>query len=90
MQRLPAGLAMATALAGAGFAAISGSSTAAAATLSSTTVPAMLKQGYEPRLALGVVSGVVMMAFTVAAPLVRVAEPISTHFPDEAYTWGGG
>ncbi len=42
------------------------------------------------RLALGVVSGVVMMAFTVAAPLVRVAEPISTHFPDEAYTWGGG
>ncbi|MEU2201929.1 Na+/H+ antiporter subunit A [Isoptericola sp. NPDC019482] len=42
------------------------------------------------RLALAVVSGAVMMAFTIAAPLVRVAEPISTHFPDEAYTWGGG
>ncbi|MCZ2263527.1 hydrogen gas-evolving membrane-bound hydrogenase subunit E, partial [Isoptericola sp. QY 916] len=42
------------------------------------------------RLALAVVTGAVMMAFTVAAPLVRVAEPISTHFPDEAYTWGGG
>ncbi|MFD6178205.1 MULTISPECIES: Na+/H+ antiporter subunit A [unclassified Isoptericola] len=42
------------------------------------------------RLVLGVVTGLVMMALTVAAPLVRVAEPISTHFPDEAYTWGGG
>ena len=51
--RVPGGLGMATALAGAGFGAISGSSTAAAATLSSTTMPAMLKQGYEPRLAGG-------------------------------------
>ncbi|SKC76178.1 Na+/H+ antiporter subunit A [Krasilnikoviella flava] len=42
------------------------------------------------RLVLGVVTGVVMMAFTVAAPLVRVADPISTHFPDEAVEWGGG
>ena len=53
--RLRGGLAMATAIAGAGFGAISGSSTAAAATLASTTVPAMLKQGYEPKLATGVV-----------------------------------
>ena len=43
--RVPGGLGMATALAGAGFGAISGSSTASAATLSSTTMPAMLKQG---------------------------------------------
>jgi tripartite ATP-independent transporter DctM subunit len=54
--RVPGGLAMATALAGAGFGAISGSSTASAATLSSTTIPAMLKQGYEPKLAGGVVA----------------------------------
>lgn len=54
--RVPGGLGMATALAGAGFGAISGSSTASAATLSSTTMPAMLKQGYEPRLAGGVVA----------------------------------
>jgi TRAP-type mannitol/chloroaromatic compound transport system permease large subunit len=40
--RVPGGLAMATAIAGAGFGAISGSSTASAATLSSTTLPAML------------------------------------------------
>jgi len=70
--RLPAGLAMATALAGAGFAAISGSSTAAAATLSSTTVPAMLKQGYEPRLALGVVaiSGTLAMLIPPSIALI--------------------
>jgi len=54
--RLPGGLGVATALAGAGFGAISGSSVASAATLSSTSIPAMLKQGYEPRLACGVVA----------------------------------
>ena len=54
--RMPGGLGIATALAGAGFGAISGSSVAAAATLSSTSIPAMLKQGYEPKLACGVVA----------------------------------
>ena len=54
--RVPGGLAISTAFAGAGFGAISGSSTASAATLSATTVPAMLKHNYEPKLACGVVS----------------------------------
>ena len=54
--RIPGGLGMATALAGAGFGAICGSSTASAATLSSTTLPTMLKHGYEPRMAAGVVA----------------------------------
>jgi tripartite ATP-independent transporter DctM subunit len=54
--RIPGGLGIATALAGAGFGAICGSSTASAATLSSTSLPAMLKHGYEPRMAAGVVS----------------------------------
>ncbi len=70
--RVKGGLAMATALAGAGFGAISGSSTAAAATLSSTTIPAMLKQGYEPRLACGVVatSGTLAMMIPPSIALV--------------------
>ena len=51
--RIPGGIGMATALAGAGFGAICGSSAASAATLSSTSLPAMLKQGYEPRMAAG-------------------------------------
>jgi tripartite ATP-independent transporter DctM subunit len=63
---------MATALAGAGFGAISGSSTASAATLSSTTMPAMLKQGYEPKLAGGVVaiSGTLAMLIPPSIALV--------------------
>lgn len=56
LGRIPGGLGMATALAGAGFGAICGTSTASAATLSSTSLPAMLKQGYEPRLASGAVA----------------------------------
>lgn len=54
--RVPGGLGVATAVAGAAFGAISGSSTAAAATLSNTSVPAMMRQGYEPGFAAGIVS----------------------------------
>src|SRR6188768_2192798 len=54
--RIRGGLGMATALAGAGFGAICGSSAASAATLSATSLPAMLKQGYEIRMATGVVA----------------------------------
>jgi tripartite ATP-independent transporter DctM subunit len=70
--RVPGGLGMATALAGAGFGAISGSSTASAATLSSTTMPAMLKQGYNPSLAGGVVaiSGTLAMLIPPSIALV--------------------
>lgn len=50
------GLGMATAIAGAGFGAICGTSTASAATLSATSLPAMIRQGYEPGLAAGVVA----------------------------------
>jgi tripartite ATP-independent transporter DctM subunit len=54
--RMPGGLGVATALTGAAFGAISGSSTAAAATLSKSSIPAMLSQGYERRFACGIVS----------------------------------
>jgi tripartite ATP-independent transporter DctM subunit len=70
--RVPGGLGMATALAGAGFGAICGSSAASAATLSSTSLPAMLKQGYEPRMAAGVVaiSGTLAMLLPTSIALV--------------------
>jgi tripartite ATP-independent transporter DctM subunit len=66
------GLGMATALAGAGFGAICGTSIASAATLSSTTLPAMLKQGYDPRMASGVVaiSGTLAMLLGPSVALV--------------------
>src|SRR5690606_25419478 len=72
LGRVRGGLAMATALAGAGFGAISGSSTAAAATLSATTVPAMLRRGYDPALAGGVVaiSGTLAMLIPPSIALV--------------------
>src|SRR5690625_7627486 len=71
--RVRGGVAMATVLAGAGFAAISGSSTAAAATLASTSIPAMVRQGYEPKLAGGVVaiSGTLAM---IIPPSIRSEE----------------
>ncbi|MBC3191799.1 TRAP transporter large permease [Pseudonocardia sp. C8] len=61
--RTPAGLGVATTGAGALFAAISGSSTASAATLASTSIPQMRAQGYETRLA----SGLVAVVGTLAA-----------------------
>lgn len=70
--RVPGGLGMATALAGAGFGAICGSSAASAATLSSTSLPAMLKQGYEPKMAAGVVaiSGTLAMLLPTSIALI--------------------
>ncbi|MGF7160993.1 tripartite ATP-independent transporter DctM subunit [Rhodoligotrophos appendicifer] len=70
--RVPGGLGIATAIAGAGFGAISGSSTASAATLSATTIPAMLKQGYEPKMACGVVaiSGTLAMLIPPSIALI--------------------
>ncbi len=42
------------------------------------------------RLGLGVAVGVVMMGFAIVAPTARVAIPISTDFPAEAFAFGGG
>lgn len=70
--RVRGGLAMATALAGAGFGAISGSSTAAAATLASTSLPAMIREGYDAKLAGGVVaiSGTLAMLIPPSIALI--------------------
>lgn len=75
MGRVPGGLAHATALTGAAFGAISGSSTAAAATLSATSLPGMLKQGYNPHLASGVVaiSGTLAMLIPPSVAMIIYA-----------------
>lgn len=72
MGRVPGGLGIATAIAGAGFGAISGSSTASAATLASTSIPAMLRAGYEPKLACGAVaiSGTLAMLIPPSIALI--------------------
>ncbi|MAS07844.1 MAG: C4-dicarboxylate ABC transporter [Ahrensia sp.] len=53
---LPGGLAVATNMASAGFAAASGSSVATSATMGRLAIPEMLKAGYAPSLAAGVVA----------------------------------
>lgn len=53
---LPGGLAVATNFACAGFAAASGSSVATSAAMGRIAIPEMLKQGYDPGLATGVVT----------------------------------
>ena len=70
--RTPGGLGIATALSGAGFGAISGSSTAAAATLSATSIPAMIRLGYDSRVACGVVaiSGTLAMLIPPSIALI--------------------
>lgn len=69
---VPGGLAIATALTGAGFGAVSGSSTAAAATLSATSIPAMIQHRYDPKMACGVVaiSGTLAMLIPPSVALV--------------------
>jgi C4-dicarboxylate transporter DctM subunit len=54
--RFPGGLAQATILACAGFAACTGSSVAGAATMSTIAYPEMEKAGYSPRLASGTIA----------------------------------
>ncbi|WP_341646187.1 TRAP transporter large permease [Thauera sp. SDU_THAU2] len=53
---LPGGLAMASILTSAGFAATSGSSVATAATVGAVAIPEMKKAGYDPRLSAGSVA----------------------------------
>ena len=53
---VPGGLAVATVFSAAGFAAVSGASTATAAVFSRVAIPEMLSNGYDRRLAAGVVA----------------------------------
>ena len=53
---VPGGLAVATVFATAGFAAVSGASTATAAVFSRVAIPEMLRYGYDKKLAAGVVA----------------------------------
>ena len=87
--RLRGGVAMATALAGAGFGAISGSSTAAAATLASTSIPAMLKEGYEPKLACGVVAISGTLAMLIPPSIALILYGIIADIPIGSLLIGG-
>jgi C4-dicarboxylate transporter DctM subunit len=69
---LPGGLAVATNIASAGFAAACGSSIAAAAAMGRIAVPEMLKAGYEKGLATGVVASAGTLAALIPPSILFV------------------
>ena len=68
-RRLPGGLGIATIAACAGFAALSGSSVAAAAAMGNVALPEMRRFGYNPRLATGVVAAGGTLSFLIPPSL---------------------
>jgi C4-dicarboxylate transporter DctM subunit len=78
LERLPGGLAIATIFAAAGMAAMSGSSTASAATLSTIAVPQMKKYGYSDRVATGVVTVAGTLAIMIPPSIAFVLYGIIT------------
>lgn len=78
LERLPGGLAITTIFAAAGMAAMSGSSTASAATLSTMAVPQMIQHGYSPRTATGVVTVAGTLAIMIPPSIAFVLYGIIT------------
>ncbi|SDS44921.1 TRAP transporter, DctM subunit [Brevibacterium sandarakinum] len=70
--RLPGGLGIATNLAGALFAALSGSSTASAATLSGTALPEMTKAGYRKEISGGLVATAGTLAMMIPPSIALI------------------
>ncbi len=78
LEQLPGGLAITTIFAAAGMAAMSGSSTASAATLSTMAVPQMIKHGYSKRVATGVVTVAGTLAIMIPPSIAFVLYGIIT------------
>jgi C4-dicarboxylate transporter DctM subunit len=70
--RMPGGTGVACTAAGVGFSAVSGSSTAAAATLAQTTSTQMIKEGYRPTTATGIVAAVGTLAGMIPPSVILV------------------
>lgn len=78
LGRLPGGLGIATVMSGAGLAAVCGSSTASAATLSASAVPEMKRYGYRTDFALGTVSIAGTLAIMIPPSIVLIIYGILT------------
>ena len=76
--RLPGGLAHATVIAGAAFAAASGSGFASCATLARVTIPEMIRFGIDRRLAFGVVAATGTIAQMIPPSILMVIYAIIT------------
>ncbi|WP_434050140.1 TRAP transporter large permease [Marinobacter salarius] len=71
-QKINGGVGIAAVITGAAFGAISGSSTAAAATLGKISTPAMVEQGYTPKMAgsIAAISGTIAMLIPPSIALI--------------------
>lgn len=69
---LPGGLAIATVIAGAGMGAVSGSSTASAATMAKAAAPEMRRYKYSPELTMGVISIAGTLALLIPPSIVLI------------------
>lgn len=75
---MPGGLAIATVFGCAGFAACTGASTASAAIMGRVAIPEMIKYGYHPRLAAGVVAASGTLASLIPPSVILVIYGIIT------------
>ena len=72
LRRIPGGLGVATVAANAVFAAITGISIASAAVFTKVAIPEMLKLGYTPRFATGVVAGSSVLGMLIPPSLLLI------------------
>jgi tripartite ATP-independent transporter DctM subunit len=77
-RRIRGGLGVATVAANAIFSAVTGTSVAAAAVFSKIAVPEMLKYGYNPKFAVGVVAGSTVLGMLIPPSLLFVLYGIIT------------
>ena len=75
-RRIRGGLGVATVAANALFAAITGISIASAAVFSRVAVPQMLRFGYQPRFAVGVVAGSSVLGMLIPPSLLLIIQPM--------------
>ena len=78
LRRLPGGLGIATGVSNAIFAAVSGTSIAAGAVFTRIAVPEMLRLGYRPRFAVGVVAGSSVLGMLIPPSLLLIIYGITT------------
>ncbi|WP_254838543.1 TRAP transporter large permease [Natronomonas marina] len=86
---IPGGVAITTTLASGGLAALSGSSTATAATMSKIAVPEMRRFGYDDRLSFGTVSAAGTFAVMIPPSLGLIIYGIQTETSISALFIGG-
>jgi len=72
LSKLPAGLAMATVMASAGFGACCGSSVACSATMGKVAIPEMLDRGYDKKIAAGTVAAGGLLGIMIPPSVILV------------------